>query len=463
MPQFGSDAGRSRQLERRSGSRARQPNPDRSPRQSLQVTPAAFKQILIKYLRRQTRYGRAFCLAVIEILEYEQVKKTLGPQAALQLNRLGQDVLTKYIRDADRLCGGCPGQYLLLLPDTDADSARQALERLAQFTSASRTHYHHKQLRASCSYRLVDSAPYGSDPEILLSALGFEIGEDGHLNQRPAPELAGRADLMRGESFSGSFVVWIKRYRCLEIGSAPGGGDQLKIAWGSARDLWRDSKPVRVSVIEPVKADTAFDTEHIESLARRSRVLQSINHPGVVGCTDYHLKDHLSYYLVQDALGGQILPDYVSASQIDSLTVLDWALQICNSIIYLQGLMPPVVPPPPAKDSIIVSGDKHLVLTGFEIQYLFPAAHEPSQISADEMIAVAQGRPVAAYTAVLAGFAELVSWLLASLDTPPERLVSLFARLRTENLPPDLNTVYKLRSALKRIWEAERLQIVAGS
>lgn len=463
MPQFGSDAGRSRQLERRSGGRARPPSPDGSPRQSLQVTPAAFKQILIKYLRRQTRYGRMFCVAVLEILEYEQVKRTLGPQAALNLNRVGQEVITRCIRDADRMCGACPGKYLLLLPDTDAGNARIALERLAQLTAAARTHYHHKQLRASCSYRIVESSPYGSDPEVLLSALGFEIDEDGNLNQRGAPELAGGADLVRGEPFSGSFGVWLQRYREMEIGGASPGAGKLMVARGSARDLWRDSTPVCVRVVEPAQAGTTFGTDQVDTLSRRSRVLQAVDHPGVVGCVDYHLKDRRSFYLVQDAFEGKPLAEYLSGSRIDGLTVLDWALQICNSIVYLQGLMPPVVPPPPAKDSIVVSADKDVVLIGFELQYLFPAAHGPGQISGDEMMAVAQGRPVAAYTSVLAGFADLAAWLLEHLDHPPDRLASLFARLRQDELPPDLNTVYKLRAALRRIWEAERLQAVAGS
>src|SRR4030095_8629176 len=302
MPEFVSDAGSSRQLERRSGRRSRGPAPDASPGQSKQVTPAAFKQILIKYLRRQTRYGRTFSLAVLEILEYEQVKKTLGPQAAQQLHRLGQDVLTKYMRDADRLCGACPGHVLLPLHDTDVDGARVALERLTQFTAAAKSHYHHKQLRASCAFRVVDASSYGSDPEVLLDALGVGIGEDGQLHQHPAPELTERADLMRGATFSGNFGVWWQRYADVDVSIEYGCGNYLKITSGTAGDLWRNSKSVRIKIIEPPRVDATFDSELIESLARRLRVLQSINHPGVVACIDYHLKDRRSLFLVEDAL-----------------------------------------------------------------------------------------------------------------------------------------------------------------
>jgi len=458
MPQFGSDAGSSRQLERRSGRRARGPAPSASPRQSQQTTPATFKQILIKYLRRQARYNRTFSLAVLDILEYEQVKKTLGPQAAQELHRLAQDVLTRFMRDADRLCGASPGQFLLLLPDTDAEGGRLALERLAQCTAQAKSHYHHKHLRPSCSFRMVDSGQYGSDPEILLDCIGFAIDEDGQLSKRTSPELQVRADLMRNEPFNGSFSVWSQRYESADMSSLSAAGDQLKISAASARDLWRSSRPVQIRILEAAAADATFEGELIESLARRLRVLQSIDHPGVVGCIDYHLKERRSLYLVQDVLDGPTLTEYLSMASIDSLTVLDWALQICNSIIYLQGLMPPVVPSAPSKSSLIVSADKHLVLTGFEIQYLFPAWHEPTQISGEEIMAVNQGRPVPAFTNVITGFAELIRWLIASLCDPSEQLTTLFARMGGDLLPADLNTVYKLRSALKRIWDWQRLQ-----
>src|SRR5215470_9507409 len=102
-----------------------------SKRRSLILTPAAFKQAVIKYSRRQVRDGRPFSLAVLSILEYRHVRETLGQQAAEQLNHLGQDVCLRNLRDADRLCVVPDGHLLLLLPETEPAGAKRTVERLS--------------------------------------------------------------------------------------------------------------------------------------------------------------------------------------------------------------------------------------------------------------------------------------------------------------------------------------------
>lgn len=445
-------------LERRAGRRARRAPPPPSARPTLLVSASAFKQTLMKYIRRQARYGRTFCLASIEILEYEQVKNTLGAHAAQQLHRLGQDVCLKYLRDADRLCGAQPGQFLLLLPDTDPQGARQALERLAQLMGTAKAHYHHKQLRASASFHIVDSAQQGSDPEVLLGELGFKIDEGGNLGRHLGPDRAYRGAMAQAP-FCGDFDVWSERYADIKLEGEGLYGENLRVSRLSARDCWRGGKPVQMRLIEPDQPDTSLEADFLDLIARRARVLQSIDHPGLLSTADYHLQDRRKLCLVQDRLDGPILGDYLLVEEIDGLTLLDWALQILGSIIYLQGLMPPLVPPPPGDSSFIVGSGKHLVLVEFEIPYLFPNWHQPSQISAEEILAVAQGRPVAAYAPVLTGLARLMSELISRLPHPPGELAALLSCLQTEELPAEWNTVFKLRSAVKRIWDKERVNL----
>lgn len=456
------EAGLGRPLERRAGARRKaQRAPAQMSRQAVAVTAAAFKQVLIKYIRRQARYGRSFCLAVIEILEYEQVKKAYGPQAAQQLHRLGQDVCARYVRAADRMCSDYPGRYLLLLPDTQPDEAARALDRLAQLMSSAKTHYHHKQLRASCSFRLVDSRQFGSDPEVLLGALDFKIDEQGRLTLETGTSPAYQG-AMSAQAFSGGFEAWVQRYAEMVPVREEREGTHLRVSRLAALDLWRGGrKPVTVKVIEPALPDKTFDTSTLELLARRARVLQTIDHPAVLGLVDYHLKDRRKLYLVQETISGATLADYASRHDIGSFDVLDWALQICNSIIYLQGLMPPVVPPPPDERSFMVSEQKHLVLVDFEVPYLFPDWYQPGQMSGEEILAVAQGRPVAAYTPVLSGFARVMRSLVARVSDPCGDFAALLQRFTDGEVPARYNTFFKLRAGVKQIWDSERLRTAA--
>lgn len=453
------EAGLGRPLERRAGARRKAKRPlVQASRQAVAVTAAAFKQVLMKYIRRQARYGRSFCLAVIEILEYEQVKKVYGAQAAQQLHRLGQDVCAGYMRAADRMCGDYPGRYLLLLPDTQPDEAARALERLVQLMSSAKTHYHHKQLRASCSFKIVDSRQVSSDPEVLLGALGFRIDEQGGLTLETGPSPAYPGDIS-AQPFWGRFEAWAKRYTELVCVRQERKGTHLKVTRLTALDLWQDGcKPVTVKVIEPSLPGKTFDTSTLELLARRARVLQAIDHPGVVGLIDYHLKDRRKLYLVQQTISGVTLADYASRHYIGRFDVLDWALQICNSIIYLQGLMPPVVPPPPDERSFVVSEQKHLVLVDFEIPYLFPDWYECGQMSGQDILAVAQGRPVAAHTPVLSGFARLMRSLAERVCDPFSDFAALLQRFTAGEVPAEYNTFFKLRAAVKQIWDSERLR-----
>jgi hypothetical protein len=415
----------------------------------------------MKYIRRQARYGRSFCLTVVEILEYEQVKKVYGPQAAQQLHRLGQDVCARYMRAADRMCGDYRGRYLMLLPDTQPDEAARALERLVQLISSAKTHYHHKQLRASCSFRIVDSRQFGSDPEVLLGALGFKIDEEGSLILETGPSPACQGAIS-AQPFSGDFEAWAQRYAEMVSVGEERQGIHLRVSRRAALDLWQGGrKPVTVKVIEPGVPDKTFDTSTLELLARRARVLQAIDHPGVLGLIDYHLKDRRKLYLVQETISGVTLSDYASRHDIGSFDVLDWALQICNSVIYLQGLMPPVVPPPPDERSFVVSEQKHLVLFDFEVPYLFPDWYQPGQMSGEDILAVAQGRPVAAYTPVLSGFACLMRSLVVRVCDPSGDFAALLQRFKDGEVPAEYNTFFKLRAAVKQIWDSERLRTAA--
>src|SRR5437868_7107745 len=178
MPQEEYSSKQDQFLERRAGSGKRGGSNVSGKRHPVLVSPAAFKQQLIKYCQRQTKHDRVFCLAALRILEYDKAVQEYGKVVAEQLTRLVHDVLEKSLRDADRVCTPVLGRYLLLLPDTDEAGANSALNRVAQTVGAARMHYKHRQLHASCAFIIAGSQKFGSDAEALLDAVGYNLDED---------------------------------------------------------------------------------------------------------------------------------------------------------------------------------------------------------------------------------------------------------------------------------------------
>jgi GGDEF domain-containing protein len=427
------------------------------------VAPAQFKQQLIKYCQRQTKHNRSFCLAAMRVLEYDQVLRELGEHAADQLSRLVQDVCMKYLRDADRITMPVPGRFLALFPDTDHSAAYRALSRVASTIAGSKMHYKQKPLRASCSIQIASSDQFGSDPEALLEQLGYSFDEDGKF--QPAEALA--SEVHHRAPFSGSFEIWASRYNPASWNVGVVRRDELEIPGVTveqfeAVDTWKAREPVIIQVVR-LEAGTAFSAEQLETIHKRARVAQHLDHPCITTVFDYHVKDGIALYLVREKLALAEPSIYIEDDHPDISITLDWLVQMCNALIYMQGEVPPIVPPLLDECLYIDISKGTPAVVDYELPYLLPDIYTSLEFSEQEAEAASQGRPVAAYRPVIDSLVTFMDSVQKSCPGGCKRLAGLIDKLRANELPKELNTIFKIRAALTEALEAEKLALVTGA
>jgi GGDEF domain-containing protein len=412
------------------------------------LSPTAFRQALIKCSQRFVRQGRGFALAALQVLEFEQVKRAVSVQAAEQLSNLASTTFLQTIRGADRLCASQSGHFLLLMPDTDTAGAQVAVDRLSQLVSSAKSHFKHKPLRASCSSRIAHCEQFFGDSEAMLACLGYCFDSQGELNC-PTSLAVGQEEITASPGLGGGFASWLERYEDLRPTVPDELGEVLKLSRLAAKDRWSAGCPVQLRVIENL-AGTIFDTDVLAVLLRRSKVIQAIDHPGVASAIDFQVRDRRSFYLVSEHRLEPSLTDFLAAAgAVDFALIADWAVQICNSLIYLQSLMPPVVPPVLLPGCFVVTPEQHLILVDYEVPYLFPSCHQGFELSGSDIQAVTQGRPIPAYEPVVRSLGRMLGRLAVESAGSNQSLSRLFDRLQADQLPTDLNTIYKIRSALR--------------
>ncbi len=415
------------------------------------LTAAAFRQTLLKLSQRLTRQEREFAVIALNILEYDTVRTSLGEAAAEQLNNLGRDLCLANIRGADRLCNPQPGHFLIVMPDSSEQSAAAAVDRLTRLIADAKTHFKHTQLRASCSSRAAYCQLSGCDPEAMLLEVGYRFDEPDNLEYIHQPSASGSPT-----GFRGAFSSWVSRYDNLQPQRETVINEYLIQTRLTAADIW-SGQPVQIKVTR-LASGREFDEATLDLILRRTRVLQTVDHPGIAATTDFHIKDKQQLYLVGKLQSAPSLQSFIaSPSQVTQPQLLDWGTQMCNSLIYLQTVMPPVIPPALSPNLFIVDKATRLILVDYEIPYLFPLWHHAAAVSSEEMQAVAQGRPIAAYNPIIRSFASVMASIARASRQCDKRLTDMLNRLQEDALPAELNTIYKVRSALKELSEPPKI------
>jgi diguanylate cyclase (GGDEF)-like protein len=424
------------------------------------VTPSQFKQQLLKYCQRQTKHNRSFCLASMRVLEYDQVSKELGPQAGEQLTSLVRDVCDRYLRDADRLCVPAGGRFLVLLPDTDQAGAYKALNRITATVAASKIHHKHKALHASCSLQIASSDQYGSDPEALLEQLGYELDDEGKFKSMESELPAEHHPL----PFSGNFEIWFSRYEAEAWNKELVRREELEvpgviIEQFEAIDTWKTRQPVIIQTLR-LGNGNGFTASQLETLHKRARVAQHLNHPCITTVFDYHVKDGAVLYLVHQKLALAEPNMYLEDDEPDTAITLDWLVQLCNALVYLQSLVPPLVPPLLDECLYIDVSQASPAIVDYELPYVLPELYSALEISTQEAEAAAQGRPIAAYKPVIDSLVNFMDAVQSSCRGGCQDLAGLIERLRVQELPKELNTIFKIRAALTEVLDTEKLALI---
>lgn len=426
----------------------------------------AFIEVLNRYCRRFLRDGKNFSLASLRILEYERVKSTAGNELADQLDRLGANIVCSALRGEDRICFVAPAQYLVLMPGTTYDDAHGAMQRAAQTIGEKSVRQKGHVVRPSVTFMVTSPLTAGGTScdtdtlvatEILLGEVGFDLGTHNELIDRTLRDRTENGGACK--VFTGSYDAWFERYKRV--------GEQLTDTWSPG------TQNIILRLWEP-SVDTDTGVNH-ETLLRRLRALQSIEHPAFNKVTDFFITSDWKVTLISPKTEGVELKGSTdkkahkklanSLSDVTDSTILNWAIQICNALIAAQAMSPPLVLSSFSKIKVTLSQKDRIVLSDFESEYL--------QTSVDELAAGDRKAPKKAN-----GFMnELAQFLLELVelkdesragssgkrkqntakgksDEPLKEFRDLLSTIAVHQENGEKFSLYKLRSTLKSIQDS---------
>jgi len=210
----------------------------------------------------------------------------------------------------------------------------------------------------------------------------------------------------------------------------------------TAEDQWQANRTVNLKMFELADRTGKFETEALGLVARRARVLQQIDHPGVSRLVDFHTYEDRCLYLIENQVIGKQLINVRANLE----TVLGWGVQLCNTLIYLQGLMPPLIPPPLKLENFVVSADNQIVLLDYEMPYLL----SPLMVQSDAAAESSPSALSAPYNRF--GMENLLMFLydMIAKSEQNRNLSELFDVKDADKLSEKLNSLFKIRAELKK-------------
>lgn len=159
------------------------------------------------------------------------------------------------------------------------------------------------------------------------------------------------------------------RYRILEkLGGGGQGTVYLAAVSGQARlagDL-----PEVVALKEfvlPVFPDPEVRRKAAARFQSEADLLARIEHPAIVRMLDVFVEDHRAYLVLERASGRTLRALVRECGALEEKEVLSLARQMCDILIYLHGLAPPVVHRDFAPDNLMVCREGNLKLIDFSV------------------------------------------------------------------------------------------------
>jgi len=304
-------------------------------------------------------------------------------------------------------------------------------------------------------------------PESLLRTLGYKIDQRGILSF-----IADKNDDDESRlkpAFAGSFDLWKERYDGV-TNSLKGRREQFQahalfeIRRSKIVDRWNDDRQMELRLITPFGLDVPMTARASEEVLRRLRVLQTLEHPGLLRLTDFFISDDWRLYLVSCPMSGAELRPLASGSkpgdELSELltargetTALTWLVQLVNSLIAAQSLTPPLVPRSLSGVRLFLSsfngsrGAPRVVLADYDLSYVV-APYSATHFTNSNKKEMESGGMIQ----VLKDIGSLFLPYLEQLESDWELDKELCQLLDSLSDPPsDLNSVYKLRSALKSL------------
>jgi len=130
----------------------------------------AFHQELIAEVGRSQRYGRPLCLAMFDLDHFKQLNDELGHLAGDQALQNFCRLCEQQARRTDIFARFGGEEFVLLMPETDAEQAQLLLERIRQTLAEQQFLYLDQRYQLQVSIGVADLATSGSPDQLLRQA-----------------------------------------------------------------------------------------------------------------------------------------------------------------------------------------------------------------------------------------------------------------------------------------------------
>ncbi len=154
-------------------------------------------EYLAKEITRANRYRRSVSLIMADIDHFKRVNDTYGHQAGdLVLKNFVKSIREEMRKNVDWIARYGGEEFLMVLPETDFESAMSSAERLRKAVSEKVTTYDGQEIRITASFGVVGFAPPGKEMGISYEAIIHQADKALY-----RAKIEGR-NVVRGKRFS---------------------------------------------------------------------------------------------------------------------------------------------------------------------------------------------------------------------------------------------------------------------
>lgn len=130
----------------------------------------AFHQALVAEVIRSQRYGRPLCLAMFDLDRFKQLNDDLGHLGGDDALQHFSHLCQQQARRTDTFARFGGEEFVLLMPETDADQAQLLLERIRLTLAEQQFSYQDRHYRMAVSIGFAELSSNGSPDQLLRQA-----------------------------------------------------------------------------------------------------------------------------------------------------------------------------------------------------------------------------------------------------------------------------------------------------
>lgn len=209
--------------------------------------------------------------------------------------------------------------------------------------------------------------------------------------------------------------------------------------------------------IIPVFGDDSIRRKSLESVEKESRLLQSLDSPGIVKLMDHFVEDHRAYLVLEHIDGSSLREAVQNQGPLSSEQTHDLALQMCDilKVLHANGVVHRDFTP----DNLILNSKGKLKLIDFNVAQQLQGGATGTIVGKHAYLPPEQFRGKATSQSDLYAFGATLFYLLTGRD--PEPISQSTPREVNDQIDATLNDIVKRSTALQtsnRYQSAEEIE-----